>query len=142
MAHVVEWDFDARDAQAARRARTELVEYVRRECRDADPSSAELVFGELIGNVVRHAPGPITVEVDWNATDPILHVIDRGPAYDAGTNLPDDIMSESGRGLFLISVLGEDFSVTALPGYGNHARVRLRIERLERIAPRTTAPSC
>jgi serine phosphatase RsbU (regulator of sigma subunit)/anti-sigma regulatory factor (Ser/Thr protein kinase) len=133
------WVFRADDARSAEDARAGFIAFLRsRGVPDANYAAAELVFGELIGNVVRHAPGPITVEVDWNAPDPILHVIDRGPAYDVQASLPADIMSESGRGLFLISVLGEDFSVTPLPGYGNHARVRLRIERLERIAPRHT----
>ena len=131
------WVFRADDARSAEDARAGFIAFLRtRGVPDANYAAAELVFGELVGNVVRHAPGPITVEVDWNAPDPILHVIDRGPAYDVQASLPADIMSESGRGLFLISVLGEDFSVTPLPGYGNHARVRLRIERLERIAPR------
>ncbi|HEV2738234.1 MAG TPA: SpoIIE family protein phosphatase [Candidatus Elarobacter sp.] len=129
------WVFRADDARSAEDARTGFIAFLRtRGVPDANYAAAELVFGELVGNVVRHAPGPITVEVDWNAVDPVLHVIDRGPAYDVNAALPDDLMSESGRGLFLISVLGEDFSVTPLPGYGNHARVRLRIERLERIA--------
>ncbi|MDQ6942224.1 MAG: SpoIIE family protein phosphatase [Candidatus Eremiobacteraeota bacterium] len=129
------WVFRADDARSAEDARTGFIAFLRtRGVRDANYAAAELVFGELIGNVVRHAPGPITVEVDWNAVDPILHVIDRGPAYDVEASLPDDLLSESGRGLFLVSVLGEDFSVTTLPGYGNHARVRLRIERFERIA--------
>ena len=135
------WVFRADDARSAEDARAGFIAFLRtRGVPDANYAAAELVFGELIGNVVRHAPGPITVEVDWNATDPVLHVIDRGRAYDVRTNLPDDVMSESGRGLFLISVLGEDFSVTPLPGYGNHARVRLRIERLERIASRAATP--
>jgi GAF domain-containing protein len=135
------WVFRADDARSAEDARAGFIAFLRtRGVPDANYAAAELVFGELIGNVVRHAPGPITVEVDWNATDPVLHVIDRGRAYDAQATLPDDVLSENGRGLFLISVLGEDFSVTPLPGYGNHARVRLRIERLERIASRAATP--
>jgi serine phosphatase RsbU (regulator of sigma subunit)/anti-sigma regulatory factor (Ser/Thr protein kinase) len=131
------WVFRADDARSAEDARAGFIAFLRtRGVPDANYAAAELVFGELVGNVVRHAPGPITVEVDWSAIDPVLHVIDRGPAYDVEASLPADLMSESGRGLFLISVLGEDFSVTPLPGYGNHARVRLRIERLERIASR------
>jgi anti-sigma regulatory factor (Ser/Thr protein kinase) len=136
------WVFRADDARSAEDARAGFIAFLRtRGVPDANYAAAELVFGELIGNVVRHAPGPVTVEVDWNAVDPILHVIDRGPAYDAGASLPADLLSESGRGLFLISVLGEDFSVTPLPGYGNHARVRLRIERLERIATKPSSPA-
>jgi serine phosphatase RsbU (regulator of sigma subunit)/anti-sigma regulatory factor (Ser/Thr protein kinase) len=129
------WVFRADDARSAEDARAGFVAFLKsRGVPDANYAAAELVFGELIGNVVRHAPGPITVELDWNERDPVLHVIDRGTAYDVRAQLPDDVMSENGRGLFLISVLGADFSVTPLPGYGNHARVQLRIERLEKIA--------
>jgi hypothetical protein len=35
----------------------------RRVADDAVVAAAELVFGELIGNVVRHAPGPIEIEL-------------------------------------------------------------------------------
>jgi serine phosphatase RsbU (regulator of sigma subunit)/anti-sigma regulatory factor (Ser/Thr protein kinase) len=137
------WVFRADDARSAEDARAGFVAFLKsRGVPDANYAAAELVFGELIGNVVRHAPGPITVELDWSDRDPILHVIDRGAAYDVRAQLPDDIMSENGRGLFLISVLGADFSVTPLPGYGNHARVQLRIERLEKIArPATGRPA-
>ncbi|HYZ17178.1 MAG TPA: SpoIIE family protein phosphatase, partial [Candidatus Acidoferrum sp.] len=130
-----QWVFRADDARSAEDARAGFVAFLKtRGVPDANYAAAELVFGELIGNVVRHAPGPITIELDWNANAPVLHVIDRGSPYDVRAALPNDILSESGRGLFLISVLADDFAVTPLPGYGNHARVRLKIERLERIA--------
>jgi GAF domain-containing protein/anti-sigma regulatory factor (Ser/Thr protein kinase) len=134
------WVFRADDARSAEDARAGFVAFLKsRGVPDANYAAAELVFGELIGNVVRHAPGPITVELDWNARDPVLHVIDRGAAYDVRAQLPEDVLSEHGRGLYLISVLGSEFSVTSLPGYGNHARVRLRIERFEEIARGATA---
>jgi GAF domain-containing protein/anti-sigma regulatory factor (Ser/Thr protein kinase) len=130
-----QWVFRADDARLAEDARAGFVAFLKtRGVPDANYAAAELVFGELIGNVVRHAPGPITIELDWNSNAPVLHVIDRGRPYDVRAALPNDIMSESGRGLFLISVLADDFAVTPLPGYGNHARVRLKIERLEQIA--------
>jgi hypothetical protein len=60
---MVEWSFDARDARAAREARLEFVRHVNR-CYGpaADVMAAELVLGELIGNVVRYAPGPTHVK--------------------------------------------------------------------------------
>ena len=126
--------FRADDARSAEDARAGFIAFLKtRGVPDADYAAAELVFGELIGNVVRHAPGPITIELDWDQ-EPVLHVIDRGRAFDVRASLPEDVMSESGRGLFLVSVLADDFAVTSLPDYGNHTRVKLKIERLEEIA--------
>ncbi len=130
-----QWVFRADDARSAEDARAGFIAFLKtRGVPDANYAAAELVFGELIGNVVRHAPGPITIELDWEKDDPVLHVIDRGRAFDVTASLPDDVMSESGRGLFLVSVLTDDFAVTSLPDYGNHTRVKLRIERLDEIA--------
>lgn len=127
-----QWVFRADDARSAEDARAGFIAFLKtRGVPDANYAAAELVFGELIGNVVRHAPGPITIELDWEKDDPVLHVIDRGQAFDARAALPEDVMSESGRGLFLVSVLTDDFAVTPLPDYGNHTRVKLKIERLE-----------
>ncbi len=135
-----QWVFRADDARSAEDARAGFVAFLKtRGVPDANYAAAELVFGELIGNVVRHAPGPITIELDWEKDDPVLHVIDRGRAFDVHAALPEDMLSESGRGLFLVSVLTDDFAVTSLPDYGNHTRVKLRIERLEEIAPDSSA---
>ena len=129
-----QWVFRADDARSAEDARAGFIAFLKtRGVPDADYTAAELVFGELIGNVVRHAPGPITIELDWDKDDPVLHVIDRGAAFEPRAVLPVDLLSESGRGLFLISVLADDFAVTSLPDYGNHTRVKLKIERLENL---------
>jgi GAF domain-containing protein len=137
-----QWVFRADDARSAEDARAGFIAFLKtRGVPDANYAAAELVFGELVGNVVRHAPGPITIELDWEKDDPVLHVIDRGRAFDVHAALPEDVMSESGRGLFLVSVLTDDFAVTSLPDYGNHTRVKLRIERLEEIASDTPATS-
>jgi anti-sigma regulatory factor (Ser/Thr protein kinase) len=42
---------------------------------------AELIFGELLGNVVRHAPGPVEISFDVGSDAAILHVIDSGPEF-------------------------------------------------------------
>ena len=39
------------------------------------------MFGELVGNVVRHAPGSIEIELAWRAGLPYLIVRDRGPSF-------------------------------------------------------------
>ena len=46
-----------------------------------DVAAAELIFGELLGNVVRHAPGLVEITLDWTAELPVLHVLDNGPGF-------------------------------------------------------------
>jgi anti-sigma regulatory factor (Ser/Thr protein kinase) len=123
------WTFDARDARAAYDLRTQLVDYLRKKgCHDADYASAELVVGELVGNVVRHAPGVAEVAIEWREETPVLHVLDRGPGYERAPGLPS-AMSEAGRGLFLVSALAREFSLTRRPERGSHARAVLPIAR-------------
>jgi PAS domain S-box-containing protein len=123
------WSFDARDARLTRDVRELFLAYLRAKGKhDADYAGAELVFGELIGNVVRHAPGTVDIEVEWRGDAPVLHVLDRGPGYERAEALPPTL-SETGRGLYLVSTLTREFTVTRLPGYGSHARAVLPIDR-------------
>ena len=122
------WYFDTSDGSAAQAARRAFSDGLR--ARSADPAciyGAEVVFGELIGNAVRYAPGPIEVTVDWSGPLPVLHVLDNGPGFHHVPALPRDVYSESGRGLFMISRLSEDFSVSKRPAGGSHARAVLSL---------------
>lgn len=122
------WAFDAENAQAAHDARSQLVAYLReRAPQGADIGGAELVFGELVGNVVRHAPGPIEVQVEWAGSQPVLHVIDRGRGFLRDPSLPVDMLSESGRGLYIVSQLTEALRIERIAGYGNHVAAVLRL---------------
>jgi anti-sigma regulatory factor (Ser/Thr protein kinase) len=124
------WSFDAENAKAAQDARGEFVQYLRDQSDDENAiETAELVFGELVGNVVRHAPGAIDIDVEWTNSMPRLHVLDRGAEFDAPSHLPDDLLSESGRGLFIVRQLSTQLSVEHVPGYGNHVAVELPIRR-------------
>jgi PAS domain S-box-containing protein len=124
------WSFDAEDAMAAHGARSSFVDYVRQHADSAsDIGAAELIFGELVGNVVRYAPGPIDIAVEWNDERPVLHVLDRGAPFDVAAVLPEDILSENGRGLFIVDALGEGLSARRHPGRGNHVRVVLPVRR-------------
>ncbi|HEX3462983.1 MAG TPA: ATP-binding SpoIIE family protein phosphatase, partial [Candidatus Elarobacter sp.] len=124
------WNFDSEDALAAHSARSAFVAALAREAsEDSDLGAAELIFGELVGNVVRYAPGPIEIDLDWNHEEAVLHVLDRGGGFDLRSTLPDDIMSERGRGLYIISVLGSGLRADRLPVRGNHVRVALPVRR-------------
>ena len=124
------WAFESADALAAQSVRSSFVAALAREAADdSDLAAAELIFGELIGNVVRYAPGAIDIDLEWIGAVPVLHVLDRGGGFDLHSTLPDDVMSERGRGLYIVSVLGTDLRADRLPGRGNHVRVVLPVRR-------------
>ena len=55
----------------------------------------------------------------------MLHVFDEGPGFMYLPRLPRDVYAESGRGLYLVSALAEDFHVSRRSGKGSHARAVL-----------------
>jgi PAS domain S-box-containing protein len=124
-AWTMHWRFDPRDWRRAYDVRETIVEALELHAHAIDIPAAELVFGELIGNAVRHAPGSIDVELTIDdPAQPVLHVIDDGPGYASETHLPPDD-AESGRGLFLVARLTREFSVTKMPNRGARARAVL-----------------
>jgi hypothetical protein len=60
------------------------------------------------------------------AQGPPSHLNDRG-VPDAISILPPDLLSESGRGLFIVSALTHDFRVAKGVNGGSHARAVLRM---------------
>jgi anti-sigma regulatory factor (Ser/Thr protein kinase) len=100
------------DAVVAHYARKLFVSYVRGTAAPGtDLFALELVFGELVSNVVRHAPGPVDVHVLWLRDGMRLEVWDRGPGFELHADLPDDAMAESHRGLFLVAAFADDLRV-------------------------------
>ena len=92
--------------------RADFVNYLRANGTiDANYDDAELIYGELVSNVVRHAPGPIEVRVDWLDETPILHVVDWGPGFLPPELSGDENLAESGRGLLLVSHLATAMTV-------------------------------
>jgi PAS domain S-box-containing protein len=121
------WSFRSDDAASAQPARASFLAYV--IARGMPPEAAniaELVFGELVGNVVRHAPGPIEIDLNWADGRPQLQVRDRGPGFAPSVPaLPADALSESGRGLFLVRAFAGEPQVTPRAGGGMEVRVEL-----------------
>jgi signal transduction histidine kinase len=119
------WRFDPHDWRRAYDVRETLAEALTAYGAGVDVPAAELVFGELVGNAVRHAPGFVEVELTWeDDATPVLHVIDDGPGYTPRTDLPHHD-AESGRGLYIVAQLTREFTVTQLPRRGAHARAVL-----------------
>lgn len=124
------WTFASNLAADALTQRHSLISFLRERGEpDEDYDAAEVVFGELVGNVVRHANGPIALEVVWDGGAPMFHVRDRGPGFAyAGPRLsaPED---EGGRGVFLVSTFADGLRVEPNPGGGTCVSVILRIRR-------------
>jgi PAS domain S-box-containing protein len=128
--HTRRWIFDSSDAETASTARHAFVVALQEGgAQGEELYAAELVFGELLGNVVRYAPGPIEITFDWSGDAPVLHVLDRGSGFTLVPRLPTDLLSERGRGLFIVWSLSEDFNVTKRFDGGSHARAVLAVRR-------------
>jgi serine phosphatase RsbU (regulator of sigma subunit)/anti-sigma regulatory factor (Ser/Thr protein kinase)/CHASE3 domain sensor protein len=129
--HFRRWTFDTGDSATAQRARTVFAAVLARAGMfDDDVFTAELIFGELLSNAVRYAPGRVDVVLDWSGgATAILHFLDRGPGFLVIPRLPTDLLSERGRGLFLVWSLSEDFNVTKRADGGSHVRVVLSPRR-------------
>lgn len=112
------FSFRIADASLANNARTIFQRYLTSQVDpDSDVDGAELIFGELLGNVARHAPGAIDVRLRWNGPVAILEVGDSGPGYAIGdVHLPADF-AESRRGLFLVAAFGRDLRVRHHEGH-------------------------
>jgi anti-sigma regulatory factor (Ser/Thr protein kinase) len=125
------WQFEAADARAAYTMREEFFRLLSRTCNagSSEISTCGLIFAELIGNAVRHAPGPIGISLEFQGEDVILHVVDKGPGFQYDPHLPADVWSESGRGLFLVSKLAKHVRADRIPGLGAHIAVTLPVRR-------------
>jgi PAS domain S-box-containing protein len=133
------WRFDACDDAMARSVRAAIVAELRQhDVDDADAATAELLFSELLGNVVRHSGGEVEIALDLTQV-PVLHVLDRGPGFTFTTRLPANLLNETGRGLFIVSSLAREFSVVPRQDGGSHARVVLPFDVATRARPITGA---
>ncbi len=123
-AYLSRWSFDAKDVARGRAVRAQFATALEEHAIGGDERfAAEVIFGELLGNVVRHAPGPIEIVLEWDRERaPVLHVLDRGPGFVLAPRLPSDLLAERGRGLFIVWSLAEELNVTKRPNGGAHAR--------------------
>jgi PAS domain S-box-containing protein len=129
----LEWSFVAADHGAAVGARHAFVEALREAgVPESRAATAELVFGELVSNATRHTRGKVDVRLEWPGRRPVLHVLDEGAGYRPSGSGPADDLSESGRGLLLVTMLAEDFNVSKRVSGGSHTRAVLACERRTR----------
>jgi anti-sigma regulatory factor (Ser/Thr protein kinase) len=102
------WVFSSDDYESARRARRQFAAYMLRCRASADAvSESTLIFGELVGNAIRHAGGHVCAQLALQGTQPVLCVSDNAPG--SAIDIPDiDPESESGRGLKIVTTLARN----------------------------------
>lgn len=111
------WGFRSADARDAVRSRHAFVRHLRTWADPrADLADAEIAFGELVGNVVRHSPGPIEVRVIWDTFGVTLRVYDEGETFTPDTEGTADPLAECGRGLRIIKALSGGVQVRQRAG--------------------------
>lgn len=113
------WRLHAEHAEDALRARPDFLAALEREAElPLDRFRAQLIYTELVGNVVRHATGPVDVELKCVEGKALLHVFDRGGGFELQPSLPESPLAETGRGLFLVQQYAERLQVHSLQGHG------------------------
>ncbi len=128
---------DGKQASVTRRAIVDRL--AQRGVGDADCVIAELIYSELVGNVARYAAGTVEVALDLSGEYAVLHVVDSGGGFQHNARLPADALAESGRGLYIVSSIAEEFAVTRCPGGGAHARAVLK-GRLTQVSAINSSP--
>jgi PAS domain S-box-containing protein len=126
-----EWRFSSSDAHTAALVRRELGGLIATWTQRPDLSLAtEVVFGELIANSVRHAPGPVIVEATraTNGTA-TLTVDDSGIGFSPATRRTDPY-AESGRGLELVRTISDAVTITRSPHGGTRVSVSFHTDPL------------
>jgi integral membrane sensor domain MASE1/anti-sigma regulatory factor (Ser/Thr protein kinase) len=125
------WSYDSRSSQDAHSLRREIARFIRFFApSEEEMFGSELIIGEVLANTVEHAPGIVSIDIDWSETHPVVTISDVGPGLsNFVTTLPADALNENGRGLFLIASLARDVKIESQPGMGTRMRIVLPTER-------------
>jgi anti-sigma regulatory factor (Ser/Thr protein kinase)/predicted ArsR family transcriptional regulator len=137
----VDWYFDATDPAAMRALRSDLRRYLERHAEPgSDLDAAEIVAGELLANVTRHAVGPAWVSVDWSKEAPLLAVHDLGPGFELEDVGASPTLSEHGYGLTIVSHLAQKLEVRRKQAGGARVTVELPVRRRREVRVRDVGP--
>lgn len=123
------WSCVETDARNALGARRDVRDFLRAQAdAGSDLDASELIVGELVSNVIRHAPGPIGLSVTWSGSRATLIVVDRGPGIPPVRPVPDGD-SESGRGMLIVQALARSTRVERASPDGSRVVVELPVRR-------------
>lgn len=124
---IMQWHFQAVCGSQALAARGRFVEFLQHKgVQQSDCYCAEVVFGELVGNAVRHAPGPINISAHVHTRGVVVLVIrDTGAEFKLSFQ-PPPLQSECGRGLYIVSLLTADLR-SENTGFGNRVTAILHM---------------
>jgi anti-sigma regulatory factor (Ser/Thr protein kinase) len=115
----MEWYFRSADAADALSERESFSEFLRTRCTpESDCQAAEIVYGELIANVVRHAPGSIEIMLRTSLRGMMLEVFDTAEDFSVARPLEPPWHAEKGRGLHIIWQLCGNLARTKTPNGG------------------------
>lgn len=106
------WYFETDTPRDALEGRRLLERYLSDHCEDEDLFPASLIFGELVSNVIKHAPwGGVRVWLEPAGERFVLCINDAGPGFTERQvpTKPDD-RAESGRGLYIVQQVSEQLS--------------------------------
>lgn len=119
------WHYKADNATSALAQRHHLAEVVRQHSGwGVDEVAAKVVFTELVGNVVLHAPGPVEVTLECDGESVLLNVSGQGPAFRFDPKLPDSL-AERGRGLYIVSRFATEVRIETNKGLGVDVAAKL-----------------
>lgn len=150
----MEWSLHPQDRAAAHRLRHHIMACLTRlAAPGSDLSAAEIVVGELLSNAIAHTHSAAWVTLRWDGVHPLLSVADLGPGFgpaahggrhsvpDRGLRprLPDDLLADGGRGLYLVSRLALDLAVAPRATGGSVVSVTLDLTRAADPATTSTA---
>jgi anti-sigma regulatory factor (Ser/Thr protein kinase) len=127
-----EWSMVAADAREALRARVSVRQFLTDQADESsDLDAVETIVGELVANVIRHAPGAVGIHVAWEGRTAKLVISDRGPGIPIVRSVPD-AAATCGRGLLLIQALALRLQIDSVPGFGARVLVELPVRRAMR----------
>lgn len=125
------WQFSSQDARSALAVKRQYCEVLKKHAGwEIDEFAANLVYSELVSNVVRHTGGGIQIRLVCDRSDVFVEIIDQGAGFDYTEPPAVNALSESGRGLFLTSRYSSDLRIVAQKGIGTTVKAALRKKQL------------
>lgn len=104
------WYFETDTPSDALEGRRLLEKYLADHCEETDLFPAALIFGELMANVIKHAPpGGVRAWLETDGERFALCIHDAGHGFNPKVLCRrPDVHNESGRGLFIVRSVSHD----------------------------------